>query len=86
MEKKFVPVKLNAEDKTSRVKIGERELTYAEAVGAYGVRGFPTLLFLEPNGQLIYALSGYKPKNEFMEIVQYIGERKFEDEQQGEGE
>ena len=79
-------MKLDAENTTSRVKIGEEELTYAEAVATYGVRGFPTTLFLQPDGQLIYALSGYRPKDEYMEILKYIGERKFEDTEQEEGE
>jgi len=89
LAEKFIAVKLNAEDKESRVKILEHDLTYAEAVGAYGVQGFPATLFLEPNGQLIYKLSGYHPKDKYMEILKYFAEREFEkegEEEKGESE
>ena len=80
LAEKFIAVKLNAEDKKTRVKILEHDLTYAEAVGAYGVQGFPATLFLEPDGQLIYKLSGYQPKDKYLEILKYFGEREFEKE------
>ncbi|MGA1197509.1 MAG: thioredoxin family protein [Candidatus Latescibacterota bacterium] len=85
LAKNFIPVKLNAENKKDRVKILEHDLSYAEAVSAYGVKGFPATLFLEPNGQLIYNLSGYHPKDKYLEILKFMAERKFEAEQ-GEGE
>lgn len=75
-----MPVKLNAEDRQSRVQIGEHNLSYAEAVAAYGVQGFPSTLFLESNGQLLFKFSGYRPKDQYLEILQYFGERKFEEE------
>ena len=80
MAEKFVPVKLNAEDRQSRVQIGEHNLTYAEAVAAYGVQGCPSTLFLEPNGQLLFKFSGYRPKDQYLEVLKYFGERKFEEE------
>ena len=55
-------------------------MTYAEAVSAYGVQGFPATLFLEPDGQLIYKLSGYHPKDKYLEMLKYFGEREFEKE------
>lgn len=80
MNEKFVPVKLNAEDRTSRIKIGEHDLSYAEASGAYGVEGFPTTLVLDASGQLIFKFSGYRPKEQYLEVLTYFGERKFEEE------
>jgi len=76
----FIPVKLNAENKKDRVKILEHDLSYAEAVQAYGVKGFPATLFLEPDGQLIYMLSGYHPKDKYLDILKFMAERKFEEE------
>ena len=78
---KFVPVRLDAEDRESRVQIGNRALTHAAE--AYGVKSFPTTLFLEPNGQLIYALKGYHPEEEYLKFLQYFGNREFEDRKSG---
>jgi len=83
----FIPVKLNAENKKDRVEILEHDLSYAEAVSAYGVEGFPATLFLEPDGKLIYKLSGYHAKDKYLDILKYMAERKFEEPvQEGEGE
>jgi thioredoxin-related protein len=85
LAKNFIPVKLNAENKKDRVRILDHDLSYAEAVSAYGVEGFPATLFLEPTGQLIYKLSGYHPKAKYLEILKYMAERSFEvPPQQGE--
>ena len=80
LAKNFIPVKLNAENKKDRVKILEYDLSYAEAVQAYGVTGFPATLFLEPDGKLIYKLPGYHPKDKYLDILKYMAERKFEEE------
>ena len=83
----FIPVKLNAENKKDRVKVLEHDMSYAEAVKAYGVEGFPATLFLEPDGQLIYKLSGYHPKDKYLDILKFMAERKFEEEPKaGQGE
>ncbi len=60
----FVPVKLNAE------KDGMPQ------VARYGITVFPTILFLKPNGDLVWKVEGYVPAEQFvkqMENAQQIG-------------
>ena len=35
----------------------------------YGVKGYPTFVFLNPDGTISYQTSGYHNKNEFIEIA-----------------
>ena len=74
LSEKFVPVKLNAEDKSTSVRIAGQELTYAQLAAAYGVRSYPTTLFLFSDGKLLYALRGYHPPERFLKALRYFGE------------
>jgi len=51
--KNFVPLKMNAEQEGQT------------AAGVYGVRGFPTVLFLKPNGDLVYMIKGFRRPTDF---------------------
>ena len=77
LDEKFVSVKLNAEDNSTSVTIAEQELTYAQLASAYGVRSFPTTLFLLSDGKLLYALRGYHPPERFMKALRYFGEKTY---------
>jgi len=71
---KFVAVKLNAEDKTTRITYSGMDLNYAELAAAYGVRSYPTTLFLMPDGTLLYGLRGFHPAERFLEALRYFGD------------
>ncbi len=75
---KFIPVKLNAEDTGSRLTIAGHDLSFAELAQVYNVSGFPTVLFLEPDGTLLYKMPGFHPPDRFMEVLRFFGEREFE--------
>lgn len=83
LAKKFIPIKLNAEDSKSRVSFAAQEFTYAQLARALGVTGFPIVLFLESNGQLLYKLPGYLPPDEFMKVLKFFGEREYEKDKEG---
>jgi thioredoxin-related protein len=53
---KFVLVKINPETSDKNRKIAEK----------YGVRGFPTLVFLKADGELAHKVVGYKPLDDFL--------------------
>ena len=54
--KGFICVKINADE--------HRQLTKE-----YGVRGFPTTVFLRPDGVLIEAVPGYMPPDKFLTLM-----------------
>ena len=39
----------------------------------FGVTGYPTTIFLEPNGDAITSISGYIRANEFINIIKFVG-------------
>ncbi|MCZ6635276.1 MAG: hypothetical protein O7G87_17895, partial [bacterium] len=51
--------------------------SYAELSAAYGVTGFPSTLFLESDGQLLYKHPGYLPPENYMKLLRYFGEGKY---------
>jgi thioredoxin-related protein len=74
----FVPIRLNAEDTESRFVFRGQTVTPAQLARAFRVSGYPTTLFLEPDGTLIAPLPGYHPPDRFLLILGYVGERAFE--------
>ena len=77
ISKNFIAIKLDAEDRASRVTVSGNDLSYAELSAAYGVTGFPSTLFLESDGQLLYKHPGYLPPESYMKLLQYFGEREY---------
>ena len=74
----FIPVRIDGD---SRRKINlegfmttERNLTKTE----YGVRGYPTFWFLESDGQKIGAQPGYQPPAQFLSLLNFVKDRKYE--------
>jgi len=80
----LVPVVLQGD---SRRVITYKGQSYSEAQlvrEVFGVRGFPTSIFLEPNGDIIGGLPGYLQPEQMVVITNYVGEghyknRSFED-------
>ena len=72
LAKQFVLVKLNAESDATVHYKGKAYSELAMARG-FGVNGYPTIIFLEPNGKHITSLPGYVGPDKFLTIVTYIG-------------
>lgn len=69
----YIPVKLNPESKTN---ITYRDTAYSSGQFAqgFGVTGYPTIIFFEPDGRPIDRLGGYVDANQFLPIIRFIGE------------
>ncbi len=78
VERKFVPVKVNAESKKPTAYRGEA-YTYAEVAGGFQIRSFPTTVFLEADGSPITTVPGYWKPEEFLIVLHYIGERHYKE-------
>ncbi len=77
---KFIPIKLDAEDTGSRLSFIGHDLSYADLARIYNVSAFPTVLFLEPDGTLLYKMPGFHTPDRFMEVLRFFGEREYEKE------
>lgn len=69
----FVMVRLNAES-GERMQYAGRTLTGRALAGGFQVTGYPTTVFLRPNGDHMVNVPGYLPPEKFMKLVRYIGD------------
>jgi thioredoxin-related protein len=70
---KFVAVKINAESNNKVIENGE-EITERELAKLYQVTGYPTTWFLESNHSRVAPLPGYVTTEQFIPVLNYIGE------------
>ncbi len=80
LSNQYVLIKLNAESDAAasykNQKTSERGLAQA-----FGVTGYPTLLFLESNGEYITPLPGYVKAEDFLPILKYFSEDHYKTKQ-----
>ena len=73
LNENFVIVKVNAESENKVIENGE-EITERELAKLYQVSGYPTTWFLESNHSHIAPLPGYVTTEQFIPVLNYIGE------------
>lgn len=73
LNKNFVIVKVNAESNNKVSENGE-EITERELAKLYQVTGYPTTWFLESNHSRVAPLPGYVASEQFIPVLNYIGE------------
>lgn len=56
-----------------RIDVEKRE----DLARFYGVRGYPTTTFLEPNGQRIFQIPGYIEKNDFKKLLIFVSRKHY---------
>lgn len=69
----FVTIKLNAESNT-RGTFDGRSQTMRAIASKFGVRGYPTTLFLRPGTEHIVTVPGYVPADRFLLLLRYVGD------------
>jgi thioredoxin-related protein len=83
----FIFVKLNAES-DSKSNYNGKTYTCSEIAAMFDVSGYPTTVFLEPNGKLIeYMYDSYKMNNlpgyykaaDFKKVLEYMKDEKYKD-------
>ncbi len=87
LEDNFVFIKLNAEG-TEKIKYNGKEYTETDLATYFEVTGYPTTVFLEPDGKLIEfkydksnmkSVPGYFKTDEFKKILEYFKDGKYKD-------
>jgi thioredoxin-related protein len=69
--KKFVAVRVT-ESSEDKVTHQGKVMTERELTAAHGVQGFPTLVFMEPDGKVIGKIPGYLGPKEFRGMLKFI--------------
>jgi thioredoxin-related protein len=83
LNKKFYPVKFNAEQKEDVVFQGKTYKFVPDGGRGYnelaaallnGNMGYPSIVFLDEKGQMIQPMQGYIKAKQFDQIIKYLGE------------
>lgn len=73
LEERFVTVKLNAEA-ADRASYRGKDFTSRSLASGFRVTGYPTTIFLRPNGEHIVNVPGYIPADRFLLLLEFIGD------------
>lgn len=77
LEKKFVRVKLNAEDTTTKINFSGKIFSAPEFSSVMEVTGFPTILFFDKKGTPVVSIPGYVGPEIFIKILHYVEEERY---------
>lgn len=77
LQQRFVTVRLDAEDEKAVANYRGNAYTNVQLTQAFGVTGFPTLAFLEPDGNIITTVPGYVPAETFIHILEFIDQKVY---------
>ncbi len=67
----YVAVKVNAES-SKKVNFMGKEITSRELAKAFNVRGYPTIWFLDAQGEPVTAIPGFLEADKFAMVLDYI--------------
>ncbi|GAI93132.1 unnamed protein product, partial [marine sediment metagenome] len=68
----WVTIKINAEDRNSSGTFKDQTLPYNRLALAFGVNAFPSYLFIDKDGEPVTVVSGYRPKEQFVPVLDYF--------------
>jgi thioredoxin-related protein len=74
---KFALAKVNGESTESFTFKGQKTDGVGIARG-FGVRGYPSIIFLDSNGDMLTMIPGYLDAEQFLPVVMFIGDGEYE--------
>jgi thioredoxin-related protein len=77
LERDFVTVKLNAESRAA-ARYESRALTEQGLAARFRVSGYPTTVFLKPDGSHLVNVPGYVPPERFLLLLRFVGDGHLE--------
>ena len=72
ISKKFDPVEMNISDFSKRYKINNKTYTAAELSKVLKIRSYPSVLFMDKQGNVKYYLNEYVEKKTFLKLIATI--------------
>lgn len=73
LNRKYVAIKLDAES-SNKLQYQGKPYTERELAEAFGVSGYPSIIFLNETGEPITVYPGYADAGKFKTVLSYIGE------------
>jgi thioredoxin-related protein len=68
----FITIRINAESTKEKVSYKGEELTPVALARKFGVRGFPSLAYLDRDGELVWVVPGFVPAKTFLPFLRYV--------------
>lgn len=72
LSKHFILVKVNAEDESAMATYKQYTVSYPELTAGFGVTGFPSTVFLNPQGEYLTMVPGYIDAKSMKPILDYF--------------
>lgn len=73
LNRQYITIKLNAES-NAEIQFNETSYTEASLAQAFGVTGYPAIIFFDSNGEPLDKLGGYVPADQFLPVIKYFGD------------
>jgi len=68
----FVTIRVDAENRTERLRFEGKEYTPVALTRRFGVRGYPSLAYLSTEGKLITVMPGFVPAATYLRLLEYM--------------
>jgi thioredoxin-related protein len=75
LAERFVYVRLNAENSKDQLRFMGQSLSSLELARSFGIRGYPSLAFLDTEGKPITMIHGFVPADRFFPVLDYIAQK-----------
>lgn len=73
LDEHFTYVRLNGDTNEGRHVLRGDSLTSSQLAATLGARGYPTTVFLRPDGRMIGTLPGFVDAPTFIRVLEYVG-------------
>jgi thioredoxin-related protein len=68
----FITIRINMDNQSENIMFKNRLISNQHFASMVGVRGLPTILFMNPQGEPALVIPGYVEKDTFTEVLDYI--------------
>ncbi len=72
LSRNFVAVRIDAENRTGELNYNGNTYSPVQLTRNFGVKGFPSMAYLDSQGKKITVMPGYVPPETFLEFLKYI--------------
>lgn len=77
LNKHFVPIRIT-EDSQTQISFEGRTRTEDSLIGEFQVSGYPTLMFVKPDGEMLATLPGYLEPDDLYGMLLYVSSKAYE--------
>jgi thioredoxin-related protein len=72
LSENFITIRIDAENNADSIMYQGKRYTPASLARNFGVRGYPSLAYLDEDGDLIQVVPGYMQADRFLPLLQYM--------------